>query len=163
MLRRRHCCRPIIHAAENHAMRITPHFTLEEMTASQVAAREGLDNTPSAEAVGNLLLLCQALEQVRGLFGQPVLISSGYRCAALNARVGGASRSQHVSGLAADFTVRGLSPREVARRISESDVVFDQLILEFDNWVHLSVTTSTPRRQVLTIRKGTGYLPGLQG
>jgi len=144
-------------------MRITPHFTLEEMTASQVAAREGLDNTPSAEAVSNLLLLCQALEQVRALFGQPVLISSGYRCAALNARVGGASRSQHVSGLAADFTLSDYSPREVARRISESDVVFDQLILEFDSWVHLSVTTGTPRRELLTIRKGTGYLPGLRG
>lgn len=144
-------------------MRITPNFTLEEMIASQVAAREGLDNTPSAEVVSNLLLLCQALEQVRALFGQPVLVSSGYRCAALNARIGGSPGSQHVSGLAADFTLLDFSPREVARRVSESAVGFDQLILEFDNWVHLSVSEGAPRRQVLTIRKGTGYLPGLQG
>ena len=55
-----------------------------------------------------------------------------------------------------------VSPREVVRRISDSDVPFDQLILEFDRWVHLSVTTGTARGQVLTIRKGTGYLQGLQ-
>ncbi|NOP02806.1 peptidase M15, partial [Klebsiella pneumoniae] len=35
-------------------------------------------------------------------------------------------------------------------------------ILEFDRWVHLSVTRGTPRRQVLTLRRGSGYLPGLQ-
>lgn len=48
------------------------------------------------------------------------------------------------------------------RRISESAVPFDQLILEFDRWVHLSVAPGTPRRQVLTMRKGSGYLTGLQ-
>ncbi|MFP3500591.1 peptidase M15, partial [Pseudomonas sp. SIMBA_059] len=48
------------------------------------------------------------------------------------------------------------------RRISNSTIAFDQLILEFDRWVHLSVTCDTPRRQVLTLRKGSGYLPGLQ-
>jgi len=37
----------------------------------------------------------------------------------------------------------------------------DLLILEFDRWVHLSVSAGAPRRQVLTLRKGTGYLPGL--
>ncbi|MNF10108.1 hypothetical protein D3C80_2109500 [compost metagenome] len=55
-----------------------------------------------------------------------------------------------------------VSPQNTVRRISESAVPFDQLILEFDRWVHLSVTRGTPRRQVLSIRKGTGYLPGLQ-
>lgn len=143
-------------------MRITPHFTLAEMTASQIAARECLDNTPSPQVVSNLQRLCQTLEQVRALFGRSITISSGYRCPALNARIGGAQASQHVSGLAADFTVGGVCHREVVKRISESAVDFDQLILEFDRWVHLSVSVSTPRRQVLTIRKGTGYLPGLQ-
>ncbi len=55
-----------------------------------------------------------------------------------------------------------VTPREVVRRISESTIPFDQLILEFDDWVHLAVSRGVPRRQVLTIRKGTGYLPGLQ-
>ncbi|MBF8672109.1 peptidase M15 [Pseudomonas putida] len=143
-------------------MLISPHFTLDEMTVSQLAAREGLDNNPPAEARANLQLLCNSLEQVRALFGAPVIVSSGYRSPAVNQRIGGALTSKHLQGLAADFTVIEVSPREVVRRISESAIPFDQLILEFDNWVHLAVSHSTPRRQVLTIRKGTGYLPGLQ-
>jgi hypothetical protein len=143
-------------------MFITPHFTLDEMIVSQLAAREGLDNNPPPEARANLRLLCNALEQVRALFGVPIIVSSGYRSAAVNKRVGGSPASQHLQGLAADFTVSEMTPREVVRRISESDVPFDQLILEFDRWAHLSVAHAGARRQVLTIRKGTGYLPGLQ-
>ncbi len=143
-------------------MFISPHFTLDEMTVSQLAAREGLDNDPPPEARANLQLLCNALEQVRALFGAPIIVSSGFRSAAVNKRIGGAPGSKHVQGLAADFTVIEVSPREVVRRVSQSAVPFDQLILEFDHWVHLSVVHAAPRRQVLTIRKGTGYLPGLQ-
>ncbi|ENB9667299.1 D-Ala-D-Ala carboxypeptidase family metallohydrolase [Pseudomonas putida] len=143
-------------------MLITPHFTFDEMTVSQLAARDGFDNTPPPEARANLLLLCCALEQVRALFDAPIIVSSGYRSEKVNRLIGGAVSSQHVQGLAADFTVVEVSPRETVRRISESGVPFDQLILEFDKWVHLSVTRDTPRRQVLTIRKGSGYLAGLQ-
>ncbi|MFJ4066413.1 D-Ala-D-Ala carboxypeptidase family metallohydrolase [Pseudomonas sp. NPDC089996] len=143
-------------------MFITPHFTLTEMITSQTAAREGLDNAPSPEVISNLRLLCQVLEQVRGLFERPIIINSGYRSAAVNARVGGVRSSQHTLGLAADFTVIGVDNRDVVQRVSESVVPFDQLILEFDSWVHLSVAVCAPRREVLTIRRGTGYLPGLQ-
>ncbi len=143
-------------------MLISPHFTYEEMTVSQVAAREGLDNDPPADARANLQLLCNALEQVRALFGTPIIVSSGYRSPAVNRLIGGAPTSKHLQGLAADFTVFEVSPREVVRRVSESAIAFDQLILEFDRWVHLAVVPGTPRRQVLTIRKGSGYLPGLQ-
>ncbi|WGV19447.1 MULTISPECIES: D-Ala-D-Ala carboxypeptidase family metallohydrolase [unclassified Pseudomonas] len=143
-------------------MLISPHFTLDEMIVSQFAARDGLDNTPPPEARANLQLLCCALEQVRALFDAPIIVSSGYRSEQVNRVIGGASNSQHIQGLAADFTVIEVSPRETVRRISESAVPFDQLILEFDRWVHLSVTRGTPRRQVLSIRKGSGYLPGLQ-
>ena len=143
-------------------MLITPHFTLDEMTVSQLAARDGFDNSPPPEARANLQLLCGALEQVRALFGVPIIVSSGYRSERVNQLIGGAPKSQHVQGLAADFTVIEISPRDTARKIIDSSIVFDQLILEFDGWVHLSVTRGTPRRQVLTVRKGTGYLPGLQ-
>lgn len=111
-------------------MLITPHFTLQELITSQIAARDGLDNTPTPEIVGNLRLLCQVLEQVRGLFGRPLIVSSGYRSAQVNARVGGARDSQHLKGLAADFTIIGVDNREVVGRISKSDLAFDQLILD---------------------------------
>ncbi|MNH15417.1 Peptidase M15 [compost metagenome] len=143
-------------------MLITPHFTFSEMTISQLAARDGFDNTPPPEAKANLQLLCCALEQVRALFGMPIIVSSGFRSEKVNRLIGGSPNSQHVQGLAADFTVIEVTPRETVRRIMESAVPFDQLILEFDDWVHLSVSRGTPRRQVLTIHKGGRYLPGLQ-
>ena len=143
-------------------MLITPHFTLDEMIVSQLAARDGFDNTPPPQARANLQLLCGVLEQVRALFDAPIIISSGYRSEKVNQLIGGSPNSQHVQGLAADFTVIEVSPRDTVRRISNSTIAFDQLILEFDRWVHLSVTCDTPRRQVLTLRKGGGYLPGLQ-
>lgn len=143
-------------------MYLTPHFTLAEMTASQIANRAGLDNNPDSKTIANLIELCQTLEAVRSLIGQPLLITSGYRCEALNQRIGGSASSAHVLGLAADILAVGLTPRQLAQRIMDSELDFDQLILEFDGWVHLGLAEQRQRRQVLTIRKGTGYLPGLQ-
>lgn len=143
-------------------MYLTPHFTLAEMTASQIANRAGLDNNPDSKTIANLIELCQTLEAVRTLIGQPLLITSGYRCEALNQRIGGSASSAHVLGLAADILAVGLTPRQLAQRIMDSELDFDQLILEFDGWVHLGLAEQRQRRQVLTIRKGTGYLPGLQ-
>ncbi|MGE7992780.1 D-Ala-D-Ala carboxypeptidase family metallohydrolase [Pseudomonas sp. NPDC089554] len=143
-------------------MYLTPHFTLEELITSQIAAREGLDNTPAPEALANLKLLCLLLEQVRELVGGPIVVSSGFRCAELNRRVGGAANSAHTQGLAADFNTPACGPRALAERIRDSDLVFDQLILEFDRWVHLAVAAERPRREVLTVRRGTGYLPGIR-
>ncbi|MBF8660489.1 D-Ala-D-Ala carboxypeptidase family metallohydrolase [Pseudomonas putida] len=142
-------------------MLLTPHFTLYEMTVSQVAARNNVDNTPSQSIIDNLRLLCETLEQVRALWNAPIVISSGYRSEQVNRLLGGASNSQHMQGLAADFTVVERSPRDTVHRISTSPIAFDQLILEYDRWVHLSVTPGVPRRQVLTLRKGAGYLAGL--
>ena len=142
-------------------MNLSPHFTLQELTDSPSAAKAGIDNTPGPDALANLQRLCQLLESVRSLVGAPLIISSGYRCPALNQLIGGVETSAHVRGLAADFSVRGLSPRQVVQLIVGSDLVFDQLILEFDRWVHLAISEQAARRQVLTLRKGTGYLAGV--
>ena len=61
-------------------MFLTPHFTLAEMTASQIANRAGLDNNPDSQVIANLVELCKTLESVRSLVGQPILLTSGYRC-----------------------------------------------------------------------------------
>ncbi|WP_409281505.1 D-Ala-D-Ala carboxypeptidase family metallohydrolase [Pseudomonas defluvii] len=143
-------------------MNLSKHFTLSEMTASRTASRLGIDNTPNDEVLLNLKRLCATLEQVRSLVGRPVLVSSGYRSPALNRAVGGSPKSTHRLGLAADISVAGMAPLDLAQLIAQSTLAFDQLILEFDSWVHLGLSASAERRQILTIRKGTGYLPGLQ-
>lgn len=59
--------------------------------------------------------LVKILQQVRDHFGQPVTITSGYRCQAHNKSVGGATASRHARGMAADIVVRGVKPAEVAK------------------------------------------------
>ncbi|MGC1331824.1 D-Ala-D-Ala carboxypeptidase family metallohydrolase, partial [Pseudomonas sp.] len=135
-------------------MNLSEHFTLQELIESPTARKAGIDNTPDAPTIANLQRLCQLLEGARELVGAPLLISSGYRCPALNRLIGGADNSAHVQGLAADFTVVGLPPRQVVELIADSSLAFDQVILEFDRWVHVAVSARAPRRQVLTLRKG---------
>lgn len=144
------------------SQRLSSYYTLARLAHSDTARARGLDNTPPPELVPNLRLLARGLDRVRRLLGHPLVISSGYRSSALNAIVGGAPRSQHVQGLAADFTCPGFGPPlEVARAIRDSPIVFDQCIYEFAEWVHLSFSAA-PRRRVLTIYNAAeGYLDGL--
>ena len=58
--------------------------------------------------------LVEVLQKIRDHFGKPVNINSAYRTPAKNKQVGGASYSQHLYGLAADISVRGVSSKEVA-------------------------------------------------
>ena len=143
-------------------MRLTPNFSLEELIYSETAARERIDNTPAPEILNNLLLLAQGLERVRTLIGFPLDISSGYRCPKLNSRVGGARTSQHTRGQAADFTCPSFGPPlAVIKAIRDSDIEFDQCILEYARWVHISFSAA-PRGKVLTIYNSKeGYLDGL--
>jgi hypothetical protein len=143
-------------------MQLSPNFSLSELVYSETAEERGIDNTPPPEVVENLKRLAAGLEAVRALLGAPLEISSGYRCAALNEAVGGSSTSQHIQGLAVDFECPGFgSPLEVARAIQQSDVEFDQCILEYGRWVHLSFGDA-PRRRMLTIYdEEKGYLAGL--
>lgn len=129
--------------------RLTPHFLLAELCSSQVAARLRLDNRPGPVEVQNLHRVAETLEQVRALVGRPVSISSGYRSPAVNRAVGGSRNSAHTRGLAADITVPGMTAKELAEKIRDSGIDFDQLIYE-GTWVHVGLAEGKPRRQVLT-------------
>ena len=144
-------------------MNLSPHFSLAELVASQVATRKGIDNAPAAAIVANLTRLAALLEQVRALVGAPIAISSGYRSPALNKAVGGAANSAHVLGQAADISMAKLAPKAMALLIRQSDIAFDQLIYE-GTWVHIGLSTGAPRRQVLTAKfagGGVSYVAGI--
>ena len=143
-------------------MNLTDHFTLEEITFSQTAARLGLDNTPSEAVIAALTRTAHGLEMVRVLLQAPILVSSGYRSRLVNRAVGGAANSQHILGEAADFTAPGFGPPEmIVRAIMRSTrpIPYDQLIVEFGRWVHISFARE-PRRQALAIdHDGTTVIP----
>ena len=136
---------------------MTPHFTLEELTASYTATRLEIDNMPTPEALANLKILANGLEAVREkLYSNPIKISSGYRCLKLNRTLKSRDTSYHVRGLAADFTCPafGTVP-EVMRALADSSIEFDQLILEFNSWIHIGFAEAIakPRRQMMVIDK----------
>lgn len=141
------------------------HCSLATLCHSDTADRRGIDNQPDETSRANLRRLADTLTEVAKLLGAPLTITSGFRCETLNAAVGGVEGSQHTSGQAADFKcpLAG-TPAEIAHRIAASHIVFDQLILEFGSWVHLSIAAAgeTPRREVLHIPdRASGYLAGL--
>jgi len=119
---------------------LSTHFALEEFTTSQSAARLGLDNTPPPEVVERLKNTALGLEMVRALLQAPLHINSGYRSPIVNKAVGGVPNSQHVTGEAADIICPGFgTPAEVVRAIvSNGSIPYDQCILEFNSWCHIS-------------------------
>ena len=143
-------------------MNLSTHFTLEELTRSEVAARFGFDNTPNEGEIQNLRRLAVLLESVKSAVGmKPVMINSGFRSKPVNDAVGSKDSSQHRIGCAADLRVPGMKPREVVEACIANAVPFDQIILEFDAWTHISVPNTPdtkPRGQKLIIDK-TGTRP----
>jgi uncharacterized protein YcbK (DUF882 family) len=139
---------------------LTDHFTLEELTRSEVALRNGWDNTPNGDEVANLTRLAQLLEQVkRAVGGKPVMINSGYRCKRVNDAVGSKDTSQHRVGCAADIRVPGMTPKQVVDACIAARVPFDQIILEFDAWTHISVSNAPDKNlrnaQLIIDKAGT--------
>jgi uncharacterized protein YcbK (DUF882 family) len=91
-------------------MNLTRNFTLKEF-----ASKDGAP-TP-LPVVHKLQQLAINLQALRDEIGKPIRINSGYRSPAHNRAVGGASRSRHVIGDAADIVVVGMPPAEVAATI----------------------------------------------
>jgi zinc D-Ala-D-Ala carboxypeptidase len=135
---------------------LSMNFALDEFTASETALRKGIDNTAPPVVTEKLRMLAATLEQVRSLLGNnSIRISSGYRSLALNRAIGSGDLSAHVLGYAVDFTCPKFgTPKEVANKIAESPIKFDQLIYE-GTWVHLSIDPRN-RREVLTAHFGNG-------
>lgn len=149
-------------------IQLSSHFRLEEFVRSAMATKHGIVNEPPSEAVEHLRKLCiGTLEPLRVALGQPVIITSGYRCKALNDIIVHASRkSQHMNGQAADFYIPevsgNLSHRErliLAFRtiLTTPEVDFDQLIL-YPNFIHVSfVSRDKNRHSIMTANSQGTY------
>lgn len=146
---------------------LTKHIALEELTASDVATRHGIDNDLPIELRANALGLAEMLERIRGLVGKPLLITSGYRCPALNAMVGSRASSDHTQALAADFRFPGWGDSTAictGLQHLMSDLGIGQLINEYPGpggWVHVSTKAPfNPINRVITISKA-GFRVGV--
>lgn len=128
-------------------------FTLAEFLRSSKAKTLCIDNTPSFEVVDNLRQLRDnILNPLRQEFGEPILITSGYRSPRLNAAVGGSVNSQHMLGQAADIKAAhgGMEAnRRLFAIVQRLQLPFDQMVNEYNfAWLHLSYSPRH-RRQIL--------------
>lgn len=135
------------------------YFTLSEFIKSETATALGISNVPTFENVNNMSRLCElVLDPVRKQLGTPISVTSGFRCPALNKRVGGVSNSQHLSGLAADLKSKDLS--ELFEALAENKNV-DQLLFEDDGrtrWVHVSISPLGKRPRNYVNRNYKAYI-----
>ena len=124
------------------------YFELKEFVASAMAKKKGIDNTPSFEVVSHLDdLVDEILDPLRAAYGQPISVTSGYRCPALNKAVGGSDTSAHMIGYAADLQVGGSFTKFrdfVVDWVKKTGAKFDQVLLETNSktgakWIHIGL------------------------
>lgn len=146
-------------------MRLTRNFTLEELTASDMAARRAIDNAPPPPMIATLRRVAEALQATRDYLSAesgrdcPIVVSSGYRSRALNEAIGGSAKSHHMLGAAADWTCPAFgSPIAIAAALVpvRARLGWSQIILEYGRWVHTSIARVEEINVVLTIdHRGT--------
>lgn len=138
------------------------YFKLAEFTKSEIAKKYNIDNTPSDKVIENLQwLVLKILDPLRNKLGKPVIVTSGYRCKELNEHkeVGGSKNSQHLEGKASDIRAIGMTTKELFEFIiNETKLPFDQVINEFDSWIHISYDRDKPiqRGQIKIAKKVNG-------
>lgn len=157
---------------------LTPHFTLEEMTRTNVKLESYLDRQrqqqPKEEVIENLTRVCQWLEKLRERYNsltpnpspqgegnqeEPIIVTSGYRSPEVNKAVGGCKTSNHLTGCAADLRVLGKEQllRYAVILLDLSDEArqdFDELLLERNArgyWLHFAVRPKNNRRKIQLI------------
>jgi len=167
-------------------MRLTEHYSLDEVRRSDTALRLGIDNTPPAEVIANASVAAMGMEKIRAVLGCATFVSSWFRCEALewvlcakdysawcvrHAMTADAESwaayfrlKGHPQGWCIDFTAPNFGPpRAIVKQVKSSGIKFDQLIEE-GTWVHASfdprmrgeVLTATFRDGVPSYTTGVG-------
>lgn len=140
-------------------MKLTEHFSMEEMTASNTAKARHIDNTPGEKETENLKALASMLESIRKEYGKPITVTSAFRCKRLNSLVSSAKTSSHIYGLAADTRPAdgNMAAYQAAVLRWAKSNSFDQIILErvsgnIAAWIHIGLrhgVTGQQRQQIL--------------
>lgn len=126
------------------------HFSFQEFERSDTAYRHGIDNTMPDEAKKHVAALVDnVLDPLREAWGKPIMVTSGYRCPALNKAVGGVPTSMHTQGRAADIsTGNAVDNRRLYQLAQDLKLPFFELIgKKYDfKWLHISYNPSRSQR-----------------
>ena len=131
---------------------LSDHFGLDEFTFSATARAMGIVNSPGSSEIANLRFLCrELLEPARAVIGEPIHITSGYRCLALNRAVGGVAQSYHVRGLAADLHIVSAAHASRLADALNAQPFCDLILVEHAHdasWLHVQARKLSPRHRV---------------
>lgn len=135
---------------------ISKNFSYFEFEHSDIAKEERITNAITSVDVRDSIkcLVDNLLQPLRDAVKKPLKISSGYRCPQLNShyKIGGSPTSQHTKGEAADVWCATITPYELACKVIELGLRFDQLIL-YPGFVHLSYKKSGEQRMQILYNK----------
>jgi zinc D-Ala-D-Ala carboxypeptidase len=145
-------------------MDIARHFTLDELTHSNTAKAEGINNEPGPADVEALRALCAAvLDPLRDKLGKSIVVNCAYRGPVLNKRVGGVANSQHLTGQAADIQAPGVAVVDLFKLIVQQALPYDQIIYEAKSatskWVHVSHVDGANRGEIRVAKFGPDGKP----
>ena len=131
---------------------LSEHFSVDEFTFSATAKAMGIVNSPGSSELANLRFLCrELLEPARAVIGEPIHITSGYRCLALNQAVGGVAQSYHVRGLAADIHIESDAHASRLADALNAQPYCDLILVEHAqgaSWLHVQARKLSPRHRV---------------
>lgn len=117
-------------------------FTWKELTKTDTC----LPNEPAdINRIANIIRLAESLDYLRGYFGKPIIVTSGYRSKEVNEKVGGVKTSHHTMGLAADITAKDFEGLKKAVLANVNH--YDQIII-YKNFIHISIAPQM-RHQVI--------------
>ena len=131
---------------------LSEHFSLDEFVFSSTALAMNIVNSPGSSELANLRFLCrEVLEPARRVLGEPIHITSGYRCLALNRAVGGVSQSYHMRGLAADLHIESDAHASRLADALNAQPYCDLILVEHAHgasWLHVQARKLSPRHRV---------------
>lgn len=118
-------------------MKESKYFRLEELLKSDKALAAQIENLPSWADVDNLLdLAVLVLDPIRESWGQPLIVTSGYRSPHLNAAVGGVPTSAHMIGCAVDVALCRWSTRKVSELYNLIASMVDDGVIDIDQVIY---------------------------
>ena len=123
------------------------YFSFKEMIRSNTARARGIENIPDWDDIYRLQRLIETiLDPLREWYGKPIIVTSGYRCEALNKAVGGVSTSLHQYGYAADITAGNKTENEKLFNYIKDNLPFTELGYEGNGtWIHVAWTGSNDK------------------
>lgn len=96
-----------------------------------------IENLPSWTDVDNLLdLAVLVLDPIREAWGQPLIVTSGYRSPQLNVAVGGVPTSAHMDGCAVDIALCNWSTRKMGELFNLIANMVDDGVIDIDQVIY---------------------------